>query len=49
MSATVLVKGKTSITNNASVTGDVADPNQANNSSAIRVSIAAGSKPSPKK
>ncbi len=49
ITVTVLVKGKTSITNNASGTGDVTDPNQANNSSAITVSVAAGSKPTPKK
>jgi len=42
ISVTVLVKGKTSITNKASATGDVADPNLANNSSAITVSVAAG-------
>jgi uncharacterized repeat protein (TIGR01451 family)/CSLREA domain-containing protein len=39
---TVLVKGKTTITNTASVTGDVRDPNEANNSAAIRVSVASG-------
>jgi uncharacterized repeat protein (TIGR01451 family) len=39
---TVIVKGKTTITNTASVSGDVADPNQANNSAAITVSVAAG-------
>jgi uncharacterized surface anchored protein len=39
---TVLVKGRTTITNTASVTGDVADPNEANNSAAIRVSVASG-------
>ena len=50
ITVTVLVKGKTSITNKASVTGDVADPNEANNSSAIRVSVAAGSsKASPRR
>jgi uncharacterized repeat protein (TIGR01451 family)/CSLREA domain-containing protein len=40
---TVLVKGKTTITSTASVAGDVADPNAANNSAAITVSVAAGS------
>jgi uncharacterized repeat protein (TIGR01451 family) len=50
ITVTVLVKGKTSITNTASVTGDVSDPSEANNSAAITVSVAAGSsKPSPKK
>jgi len=47
---TVLVKGKTTITNTASVTGDVADPNAANNTAAITVSVAAGgSKPGGRK
>ena len=40
---TVLVKGKTTITNRASVAGDIADPNATNNSAAITVSVAAGS------
>jgi hypothetical protein len=40
---TVLVKGKTTVTSTATVTGDVADPNEANNTAAIRVSVAAGS------
>ena len=44
ITVTVLVKGKTTITNAASVTGDVSDPNEANNSASIRVSVAAGSK-----
>jgi uncharacterized repeat protein (TIGR01451 family)/CSLREA domain-containing protein len=39
---TVLVKGKTTITNTATVTGDVADPNPANNTAGITVSVAAG-------
>lgn len=39
---TVLVRGKTTITSTASVTGDVADPNVANNSAAITVSVGAG-------
>jgi hypothetical protein len=42
ITVTVLVKGRTTITNTASVTGDVADPNEANNSAAIRVSVASG-------
>lgn len=42
ITVTVLVKGKTTITNTASVTGDVADPNEANNSAAIKVSVASG-------
>jgi uncharacterized surface anchored protein len=42
ITVTVLVKGRTTITNTASVTGDVADPNEANNSAAIKVSVASG-------
>jgi hypothetical protein len=42
LTVTVLVKGKTTITNTASVTGDVSDPNAANNSASIRVSVVAG-------
>jgi uncharacterized repeat protein (TIGR01451 family)/CSLREA domain-containing protein len=42
ITVTVLVRGKTTITNTASVTGDVSDPNTANNSAAITVSVAAG-------
>lgn len=40
---TVLVKGKTTITNTATVTSDASDPNDANNSASIRVSVGAGS------
>jgi uncharacterized repeat protein (TIGR01451 family) len=40
---TVIVRGKTTITNSAAVTGNVADPNAANNSAAITVSVASGS------
>ena len=43
ITVTVLVKGKTTITNTASVTGDVSDPNAANNSAFLRVSVASGS------
>jgi uncharacterized repeat protein (TIGR01451 family)/CSLREA domain-containing protein len=43
ITVTVLVRGKTTITNTASVTGDVSDPNEANNSASIRVSVASGS------
>lgn len=39
---TVLVRGRTTITNTASVSGDVADPNTANNTAAITVSVATG-------
>jgi uncharacterized repeat protein (TIGR01451 family) len=39
---TVLVKGKTTVTNTTSVKGDIADPNDANNSAAITVSVAPG-------
>lgn len=39
---TVLVKGKTTVTNTATVSGDVADPNEANNTAAITVSVVAG-------
>jgi uncharacterized repeat protein (TIGR01451 family)/CSLREA domain-containing protein len=49
ITVTVLVKGKTTITNTASVTGDVSDPIAANNSAAITVSVAAGTKAPPKK
>jgi uncharacterized repeat protein (TIGR01451 family) len=49
ITVTVLVKGKTTITNTASVTADVSDPSAANNSAAITVSVAAGSKAPPKK
>jgi uncharacterized repeat protein (TIGR01451 family) len=40
---TVLVKGKTTITSTASVKSDTADPDPANNSAAITVSVASGS------
>jgi len=40
---TVIVRGRTTITNTATVTGDIADPNAANNSAAIAVSVASGS------
>jgi len=49
ITVTVLVKGRTTITNTASVTGDVSDPNAANNSAAITVSVAAGGSAPPKK
>ena len=39
---TVLVKGKTTITNTATVSANVADPNPANNSAAITVTVAPG-------
>lgn len=42
ITVTVLVKGKTTITNTASVTGEVTDPNEANNFAAITVSVASG-------
>jgi len=42
ITVTVLVRGKTTITNTASVVGDVSDPNTANNSASITVSVAAG-------
>jgi uncharacterized repeat protein (TIGR01451 family) len=42
ISVTVIIKGKTTITNVASVTGAVADPNSANNSSSIAVSVGSG-------
>jgi uncharacterized repeat protein (TIGR01451 family)/CSLREA domain-containing protein len=42
ITVTVLVRGRTTITNTASVTGDVTDPNPGNNSAAITVSVAAG-------
>ena len=46
---TVLVKGKTTVTNNASVTGNVSDPNKANDSAAITVSVVAGTTAKPRK
>ncbi len=39
IAVTVLVKGNTTITNTATATGNVADPNSANNSAAITVSV----------
>jgi len=45
---TVLVKGKTTITNTATVTGNVSDPNPANNSASITVSVVAGKTGSPR-
>jgi uncharacterized repeat protein (TIGR01451 family)/CSLREA domain-containing protein len=39
---TVLVRGRTTITNTASVTGNVSDPNPANNSASITVTVVAG-------
>lgn len=42
ITVTVRVRGKTTITNTASVTGDVADPNEANNSAALRLSVLSG-------
>lgn len=42
ITVTVLIKGWTTITNTASVTGDVSDPNEANNSAAITISVASG-------
>lgn len=39
---TVIVKGKTTITNTATVSSDAVDPNPANNSAAITVSVANG-------
>jgi uncharacterized repeat protein (TIGR01451 family) len=46
---TVLVKGKTTITNTATVSGNVSDPNKANDSAAITVSVAAGTSAKPRK
>ncbi|HUQ80344.1 MAG TPA: choice-of-anchor Q domain-containing protein [Gemmatimonadaceae bacterium] len=42
ITVTVLVRGKTTITNTATAAGDIADPNAANNSASITVSVAAG-------
>jgi uncharacterized repeat protein (TIGR01451 family)/CSLREA domain-containing protein len=39
---TVLVRGKTTITNTATVSGNVSDPNSANNSAAITVTVVTG-------
>jgi hypothetical protein len=38
----VLVKGKTTVTNSAEVDSDTVDPNTANNTAAITVSVAPG-------
>jgi uncharacterized repeat protein (TIGR01451 family)/CSLREA domain-containing protein len=46
---TVLVRGKTTVTSTATVTGDVADPNTANNSAAITVSVVSGKAAVPRK
>ena len=45
---TVLVKGKTTVTNTTSAKGDIADPNEANNSAAITVSVVSGGAPKKK-
>ena len=42
ITVTVRVTGRTTFTNTASVTGQVADPNEAKNSAAIRVSVVSG-------
>jgi uncharacterized repeat protein (TIGR01451 family) len=42
ITVTVIIKGKTTITNVASVTGAVADPNAANNSASIAVAVGSG-------
>jgi uncharacterized repeat protein (TIGR01451 family) len=41
---TVRIKGKTSITNVASVTAEVIDPNTANNTASLQTTVAAGGK-----
>jgi uncharacterized repeat protein (TIGR01451 family) len=41
IAVTVLLKGKDTITNTATVSGDVVDPNQANNSASITISVGA--------
>ena len=41
---TVRIKGKTSITNVASVTADVIDPNAANNAASLSTTVGAGGK-----
>jgi uncharacterized repeat protein (TIGR01451 family)/CSLREA domain-containing protein len=46
---TVRIKGKTTVTNTASVTSDAVDPNTANNTAALTVSVAAGSTKPPAK
>lgn len=46
---TVRIKGRTTITNTASVASDAVDPNTANNSAALAVSVAAGSAKPPGK
>lgn len=49
ISVTVLIRGRATITNAAAVTGAVADPDTANNSAAITVSVASGSSGGTKK
>jgi uncharacterized repeat protein (TIGR01451 family) len=46
---TVRIKGRTTITNTASVAADAVDPNTANNSASLTVSVAAGSTKPPGK
>lgn len=42
LQVTVIIKGKTTITNTAMVASDVPDPNMANNSASLTTSVAAG-------
>jgi uncharacterized repeat protein (TIGR01451 family)/CSLREA domain-containing protein len=42
LQVTVIIKGKTTITNTASVASDVPDPNMANNSASLTTSVASG-------
>jgi uncharacterized repeat protein (TIGR01451 family) len=42
ISVTVIVRGRTTITNTASVTSNTADPNTANNTASITTSVAQG-------
>ena len=46
---TVRIKGRTTVTNTASVASDAVDPNTANNTAALTVSVAAGSTKPPGK
>jgi uncharacterized repeat protein (TIGR01451 family) len=49
ITVTVRIKGKTTITNKADVASDAVDPNPANNTASLTVSVAAGSTKPPAK
>jgi hypothetical protein len=43
LAVTVIVRGKTTITQTSTVSGDVDDPNEANNTASITVTVQSGS------